>query len=305
MGTSNDGPEVSHEILVRRDPHPLDAFRRWIRSPRDAVLWACVLEATAPKLGNVHPSAQFVDLNFQHFVISAKITADCLCQLNQSLAMRMNQAVEQSRAACGSNVNLGIVLLLGPLYESASLVHTIQKILHQFTPADGSLLMQTIAGSGAGGLGTVNDRDVSTSSGLVDIIEAMRSAEDRDMIARQYARGFPEVLGTVADTLDACIIDRKDVLTGIAAAQLKILSFWPDSLIERKCGRSTATAIQHQAASVDFDDEAAMANFDASLRVDGNRLNPGTTADLIAAGLFCLLYKPIQPSSKIFQEEHL
>jgi triphosphoribosyl-dephospho-CoA synthase len=304
METSNAGRQVSHEVLVRRDPHPIDVFRLWIRSPCDAVHWACVLEATAPKLGNVHPSAQFIDLNFQHFVISAKITADCLCQPNRSLAMRMNEAVEQSRAACGSNVNLGIVLLLGPLYESASLAQTIQKTLYEFTPADGELLMQTIAGSGAGGLGTVKDRDVSKSSGPVDIIAAMRLAEDRDMIARQYATGFQEVLGTVADTLDACIIDRKDVLTGIAAAQLKLLSTWPDSLIERKCGRSTATAIQHQAAGVDFDDEAAMANFDASLRVDANRLNPGTTADLIAAGLFCLLYKPNRHSSKISKEEH-
>jgi triphosphoribosyl-dephospho-CoA synthase len=33
----------------------------------------------------------------------------------------------------------------------------------------------------------------------------------------------------------------------------------------------------------------SLADFDASLRTDGNRLNPGTTADLVAATLLAAL----------------
>jgi triphosphoribosyl-dephospho-CoA synthase len=287
-----------------RDPHPLDAYRRCIKSPCDAIHWACVLEATAPKLGNVHPSARFADLNYDHFVTSAKITADCLSRSDRPLAMRMSEAVEQSRLACGSNVNLGIVLLLGPLYDAANRKQPIQKTLDAFTPDDGGLLMQMIAGSGAGGLGKVKDLDVTQTMGPIDFIEAMRLAEDRDLIARQYSRGFEDVLGTVVDTLRTCIADHKDVLTGIAAAQCTLLATWPDSLIERKCGREIATAIQDQAAQISFKDAAAMSNFDASLRADGNRLNPGTTADMIAAGLFCLLCEPLRHFSEPPKQEN-
>lgn len=35
--------------------------------------------------------------------------------------------------------------------------------------------------------------------------------------------------------------------------------------------------------------EQSLAEFDTWLRADGHRRNPGTTADLIAAGLFVLL----------------
>ena len=38
---------------------------------------------------------------------------------------------------------------------------------------------------------------------------------------------------------------------------------------------------------------AALAEFDASLRQDGNALNPGTTADLVTAVLFVALLEGV------------
>jgi triphosphoribosyl-dephospho-CoA synthase len=38
---------------------------------------------------------------------------------------------------------------------------------------------------------------------------------------------------------------------------------------------------------------AALAGFDASLRRDGNALNPGTTADLVTAVLFVALLEGV------------
>ena len=51
--------------------------------------------------------------------------------------------------------------------------------------------------------------------------------------------------------------------------------------------RSTA---DRQARSAYYE---ALANFDFWLRSDGHRRNPGTTADLVAAGLFVLLREGI------------
>jgi triphosphoribosyl-dephospho-CoA synthase len=74
------------------------------------------------------------------------------------------------------------------------------------------------------------------------------------------------------------------------------MSAFPDSLIARKCGAETA---EHSAAwagrvldSGRPESEAyqeQLADLDFWLRTDGHRRNPGTTADLIAAGLFVAL----------------
>jgi triphosphoribosyl-dephospho-CoA synthase len=73
---------------------------------------------------------------------------------------------------------------------------------------------------------------------------------------------------------------------------------FPDSLIERKCGREVARHAAALAGQVlqmgqphDEDYLQALADFDFWLRADGNRRNPGTTADMIGASLFVCLRK--------------
>jgi triphosphoribosyl-dephospho-CoA synthase len=67
-------------------------------------------------------------------------------------------------------------------------------------------------------------------------------------------------------------------------------------LIQRKCGPAVAKDASDRAAIVLATDEPgraayqqALSELDDWLRADGHRRNPGTTADLIAAGLFVLL----------------
>ena len=69
-----------------------------------------------------------------------------------------------------------------------------------------------------------------------------------------------------------------------------------DSLIARKCGPEIAAEARERAMSVidagspgEASYEQALVDLDSWLRADGHRRNPGTTADLIAAGLFVLL----------------
>jgi triphosphoribosyl-dephospho-CoA synthase len=75
-----------------------------------------------------------------------------------------------------------------------------------------------------------------------------------------------------------------------------MLAAYPDSLIARKCGpetaaRAAAIAQRVLAAGMPGDEDylLELGEFDFWLRSDGNRRNPGTTADLIAAGLFVVL----------------
>jgi triphosphoribosyl-dephospho-CoA synthase len=78
--------------------------------------------------------------------------------------------------------------------------------------------------------------------------------------------------------------------------QLQLLSRFGDSLIARKCGAAVSQQVATRATHVlavgapgDADYQQALAELDFWLRSDRHQRNPGTTADLIAAGLFVAL----------------
>jgi triphosphoribosyl-dephospho-CoA synthase len=82
----------------------------------------------------------------------------------------------------------------------------------------------------------------------------------------------------------------------IVQVHLRVMSEYPDSLIARRRGQGVAVQSAARAAAVlaagtprEPDYENALADLDFWLRSDGHRRNPGTTADLIAAGLFAAL----------------
>ena len=89
----------------------------------------------------------------------------------------------------------------------------------------------------------------------------------------------------------------------IVHTHLELMARFPDSLIQRKCGEAvaltSASRASHVIAAGPVESDPynrALADFDFWLRSDGNRRNPGTTADLIAAGLFvALLEGKVQP----------
>jgi triphosphoribosyl-dephospho-CoA synthase len=86
------------------------------------------------------------------------------------------------------------------------------------------------------------------------------------------------------------------VEAAVIHCQLAWLVAFPDSLISRKCGPAVAADVQQRATAVvaaggleTAEGRAAGVALDRHLRSDGNRLNPGTTADLVTACLFVAL----------------
>src|SRR5205085_6039241 len=86
------------------------------------------------------------------------------------------------------------------------------------------------------------------------------------------------------------------VEAAIIHSQLRWLAAYPDSLIARKNGPAVAADVQKRAAEVlalggiaTPEGRRAGVELDRHLRSDGNKLNPGTTADLITACLFVAL----------------
>lgn len=262
-----------------------------------------MLEATARKPGNVHPGASFADLAYDDFVAAAKTVAPILAQTPATgVGQAVLSAMQTTRAACDSNPNLGIVLLIAPLAavpDDLPLVAGIGSVLGRLTVEDAALVYQAIRIAQPGGLGQVDQQDVSADPD-VTLLEAMRLAADRDLVATQYADGFSVVLETGLSLLADSADFESDWETAVIRLHIELMSRHPDSLISRKCGRKEAVESARRAKKVleagwphTTAGHHTLQKLDDWLRAKGNARNPGTTADLVTASLFAALREGI------------
>jgi len=257
---------------------------------------ACVLEATAPKPGNVHRGADFEDLTLEDLVASAVAIGPAMdAAAEQGVGATILAAIRATRRAVATNTNLGTVLLLGPLAKvprHVPLESGIVEVLSSLGPEDARDVYEAIRRAAPGGLGRVDRHDVAGPP-PADLMVAMRDAAGRDMIARQYVEDFRHVLGRAVPWLREGLESGRRLARAVVHVQMRLMAEHPDSLIARKCGPTVAQEASARAAAVlacggpgDDNYERALADFDFWLRSDGHRRNPGTTADLIAAALF-------------------
>ena len=260
---------------------------------------ACLLEVMAPKPGNVHRGADFDDCGLVDFASSAVAISPILEKASvHTVGQSVLRCVHATIDVCQTNTNLGIILLLTPLAcvpRSVSLRLGIRDVLTNLDSTDARNLFQAIRIANPGGLRpkseSVSKHDV-TREVSAGIVEAMSQAADRDLIARQYVNGYADVFDFVLPSLveDG---DRLSLTDRIIRTHLRLMSEFPDSLIRRKCGLDVAVQSATLAGAVlnagEVESDAynnALADLDFWLRADGNRRNPGTSADMIAAALF-------------------
>jgi triphosphoribosyl-dephospho-CoA synthase len=214
---------------------------------------------------------------------------------NQPVGRTILEAIEATRNVVKTNTNLGTVLLLAPLAavpREIAIGTGVADVLAGMSAEDARCVWRAIALAEPGGLGRVDEADLGQPA-PDDLIGAMRLAADRDMVARQYTNGFAEVLNVVVPWLLEARQSRCRWVEAIVYTHVRLLGRFPDSLIARKCGQDLAREASRRAAKVldagQPDQQAyndALAELDFWLRADHHRRNPGTTADLIAAGLF-------------------
>lgn len=260
---------------------------------------ACLWEATAPKPGNVYRGADFADMTYADFLASAAVIGPVLerCQ-SLGLGGTVLQAIGATQSAVNTNTNLGTVLLLAPLALSASSGTPPAEIIAAATSEDTQQIYQSIRLASPGGLGEVDSGDVAAAPEH-SLLEAMQLAAERDLVAKQLAGDFAEVRWA-ADETQKWAQQGLPLADAIVATQLRLLTHHGDSLVARKLGVAASKQLSDRAAvvvaahNVDLEGGGesyaqALADFDFWLRADGNKRNPGTTADLIAAALFVLL----------------
>jgi len=264
---------------------------------------ACLLEVSAAKPGNVTRFADFADTSYDDFLASAAILGSVLRRsATASIGSLVLDVVRETHRLVGRNTNLGIALLFAPLAKAAllggrrSLRSRLRTLLASLTPTDGRKVYEAIRLAQPGGLGETEQFDVRATRGSVPLLAAMRTAMEWDSIAREYVSDFELTFTIGAPALERFVKESSGREAAIIQTYLTLLSRVPDSLIARKCGLERARAVTTQAERVlavggafTREGRQSLRRWDRALRKGGNRLNPGTTADLTAAAIYAVM----------------
>ena len=261
---------------------------------------ACLLEASAPKPGNVSPGRHFADVRYEHFLASAAAIGVPFAEAGtRPVGATILRAATATSQWTRSNTNLGIVLLLAPLAKAAAegdeLRRTLRTVLNQTTVADARDVYAAIRLASPGGLGEAAEQDVHTEP-TVTLLEAMSLAAGHDSVAREYATGFAITFETAVPALMRARADQLSWDDVVVETFMTVLADSPDTHIARRGGPELAADISQRAAEVlraggvrSNEGRRALGYFDHSLRDPRNVGNPGTTADLTAAAIFVAL----------------
>jgi triphosphoribosyl-dephospho-CoA synthase len=267
---------------------------------------ACLLEASAPKPGNVSPGRPFGDTRYEDFLASAVAIGEPLADAGtRRLGTTILHAIEATARWTRSNTNLGIVLLVAPLARAAlctaevggggTLRAALRGVLAETNIDDARDVYAAIRLAAPGGLGRATEQDVQNDP-TVTLLDAMRLAADRDGIAREYADSFEATFEIGSPALERARADGLGWSEAAVEAFLTLLAARPDTHIARRGGAALAAQATRLAAGALAEGGVrsaaglkAIDEMDRALRDERHHGNPGTTADLTAASIFVVL----------------
>nr|AAY89281.1 Orf7 [uncultured bacterium BAC10-10] len=285
---------------------------------------ACLLEAAAPKPGNVSPGRHFADARYEDFLASAAAIGGPLAGAGaRGIGATVRLAVEATARWTSSNTNLGLILLLAPLARAAqvrlhaadaaqpsgegftrTLRDAVREVLDTTTVDDARDVYAAIRQAAPGGLGSADAEDVANEPTL-PLLDVMALAAHRDGIAREYATAFDTTFEIGAPALARA---RREGLCwddAVVETFLVLLAAAPDTHVARRGGAALAEAASTRARDVlavggvrSAPGRRALDDMDRALRDPQNSANPGTTADLTAAAIFVALIDgawPVRP----------
>lgn len=264
----------------------------------EAYRLACLDELRAPKAGNVHDFSDGHGMTVGDFEVSAGVTKDWIARPGASVGERIRGAIAATRKAVNTNTNLGIVLMSTPIACAAEregtgdLRSSVGRVLDRLDVDDATNVFEAIVLAAPAGLGDSANNDVREPA-TVTLLEAMRTAEDRDRIAWNYSHGFTDIFEIGIPTFRRAIAKWNDWLWATAAVHFAVMAAFPDTHIFREHGAEASGPARDAAAAIharlgqasdptDLMDEILA--LDRRLKALGH--NPGTSADLTVATVF-------------------
>lgn len=271
-----------------------------VRTTAQNAQLALLLEVSStPKPGNVDREREYDDLRFEHFVAGAVGAFDGLKLATEGgpLGRAFERAVAGMSQQRGGNTQFGAILLLIPLVRAASTGRLTQArardIVASTTVEDAIDFYRAFdhisvavddpppettlpdVRLGADAAADLRDRELTFG-------DVMSASVDVDGIAREWAQGFPRTF----DAATALQSGEGPVTHRAASVYLRLLASHVDTFVVTQHDEETAREVRNRAQQV-LDGDGNVSDLAAAF-VE-RKINPGTTADIVAGALFVAL----------------
>lgn len=273
---------------------------------RCAVLAMALEVSGTPKPGNIDRDHDYADTKYEDFIAAAigvypvmeRACRDGVGQPTDGIGQLILDASEESTSwQPGGNTHFGAYILLFPLIKALiSSPHDPQNAainIVKETTIDDAVQFYRAFGKVQVKMKGSEDLDVSDTKSLDDIrqreltlYDIMEISSKNDMVAREWVNGFSRCF-KAADL----IAERR--LTGtlndaVVLTYLDLLADEPDTFVAKKYDMEKALYVQGLAIDVQ---ERRMTLKELSNRLYREKVNPGSTADIIIAGIFLALIR--------------
>jgi len=273
---------------------------------------AMVLEVSAtPKPGNIDRDHDYTDTRYEHFLASAVGVYPILEKAAKSksgVGSFIHQAVlESARWQSGGNTHFGAFCLLMPLVmaggaceDTVCLRKRAARVVKETSVEDAVEFYRAFSDAKVR-VKPVDDLDLSDGASVdkikeqgLTLFDMMEMSAGYDIIAEEWVKGFPktfECSRLIREKIKAHGINDAVVLTF-----MEMLARYKDTFIRTKFDSKKAEEVSMRAAEIlnngrgnlDILMEKIHA-FDRELLDEG--VNPGSTADIIIAGLFVAFFE--------------
>lgn len=266
---------------------------------------ALLLEVSStPKPGNVDRVSEYDDLRFEHFVTGAVGAMDGLKLAAEGgpTGAAFERAVEGMSQQSGGNTQFGALLLVTPLAVAAS--HgdltrerasevvtgtTVDDAVNFYTAFDhvGVAVDDPPEEITAPNVTLGSNAEPLLRERKMTLADVMAESAEVDGLAAEWTDGFPRTFETARriESRDGPVTERA------AAVFLELLAEEIDTFVVTQHDRETAVEVRDRAREA-LDGEVEISELAGEFIQ--REINPGTTADIIAGGLFVALERGLE-----------
>ncbi|PXF50584.1 MAG: triphosphoribosyl-dephospho-CoA synthase [Candidatus Methanophagaceae archaeon] len=277
---------------------------------------ALLLEVSAyPKPGNVDRTHDFIDTSYEQFLASSvavyPVLREAAMRKGRGVGELIRKGVEESvKWQHGGNTHFGALLLLIPLAMAAGasdscatpvLKYRASEIMRNTDVEDAIELYRAFPVAKVRVRRDVAELDVMNEASLEEIRNKQLSLFDilsisapYDLISRELVGGFEKSFRYAALIADFIRDKRLQLNDAITHAYLNLLAEEEDTFVKMKFGADKSRYVKERAKGIvdrGYRREE-LEEFDHELIKAG--INPGSSADLIAAALFIAILQGLK-----------
>ncbi|WP_340820706.1 triphosphoribosyl-dephospho-CoA synthase [Methanolobus sp. WCC4] len=305
---------------IERGHYPLSSY-----VARCAQLAMCLEVSAYPKPGNIDRHDDYEDTRYEHFLSSATAVYPVIEEASSSTKgvgrLIRNAVTESVSWQRGGNTHFGAFILLVPLAMACGEIFeedesfTIQQLIeaaHRMvrdTDTKDSVNFYSCFDAAGVKVNPVDEFDLQDNEAINELNEKnmtlyrlMDIARGYDIIANEWVTGFKrcaECAEIIIDGMNGVLAPKveADINKVTVYAFLKILSENEDTFISTKTDNDTALYVSGKAKAIVEKIYSSNDNFNTILPMIDEldkellekRINPGSTADIVIAGLFISL----------------